>query len=196
MGDPICKWRKVSTKNVIEIVSWLPKQPCLENDYKTQLRLLGPKLGNAFLRTGCQLSCQLGLQYVDKSGIFHPRFDHDITENEAKEYLKHWITKYYVPNPYTKMGFKKINQPVILLYAIADIAARRNELHHLEDICNTIFGEQTGNLVNVKNMLCDFSSIIHIRTDFNVSANNQNIPDYHVYNDRNDKQAFFDFFNG
>ena len=93
------------------------------------------------------------------------------------------------------MGFKKIHQPVILLYAIADIAARRNELHHLEDICNTIFGEQTGNLANVKNMLCDFSNIIHIGIDFNVSANNQNIPDCHVYNNRNDKQAFFDFFN-
>ena len=193
MGDPICKWRKVSSENVIEIVSWLPKRVCSESEYKSHM--LQHPIGKAFLRTACQLSCQLGLQYVDERKIFHPRFDHNITENEANEYLRHWVKRYYVPNPYTKMGFTKINQSVILLYAIADIAARRNELHHLEDICNTIFGEQTGNLANVKNMLCDFSNIVHIGTDLNVTANNQNIPDFHIYNDRNDKQAFFDFFN-
>ena len=144
MGDPICKWRKVSTENIIEMVSWLPKRVCTESEYKSHMLQL--PIGKAFLRTACQLSCQLGLQYVDERKMFHPRFDHDITENE--------------------------------------------------DICNTIFGEQTGNLTNVKNMLCDFSNIIHIGIDFNVSANNQNIPDCHVYNNRNDKQAFFDFFNG
>lgn len=194
MGDPICKWRIVNTKNIRDVVSWLPKRPCSEAAYRAYMSQC-PIGGTAFLKTACQLSCQLGLQYVDENGIFHPRFDHDLTEQEAEDYLRFWVTKYYVPNPYTKRGFTQIHTPVILLYAIADVAARRNDLHHLEDICNTIFGESTGNLREVKVMLDGFSNIIHIGVDLNVSANNQNIPDHHVYNDRNDKQAFFDFFN-
>ena len=63
MGDPICKWRKVSTENIIEMVSWLPKKVCTESEYKSHMLQL--PIGKAFLRTACQLSCQLGLQYVD-----------------------------------------------------------------------------------------------------------------------------------
>ena len=85
MGDPICKWRKVSTENIIEMVSWLPKRVCSEGEYKSHM--LQHPIGKAFLRTACQLSCQLGLQYVDERKMLHPRFDHDITENEAKEDL-------------------------------------------------------------------------------------------------------------
>lgn len=195
MGDPICKWRKVSTENIVEIVSWLPKRICPESEYRSYMTQC-PIGGSAYLRTAYQLSCQLGLQYIDENGLFHPRFDHNISAEEARDYLRRWITRYYVPNPYTKKGFDHIQHSVILLYAIADVAAIGNGLQHLEDICNTIFGEQTGNLINVRNMLCDFSNIIRIGADFNVTANNQNIPEYHIYNNRNDKEAFFNFING
>lgn len=195
MGDPICKWRKVSTENLVEIVSWLPKKICSEDEYKSHM-MLCPIGGKAYLRTAYQLSCQLGLQYIDEDGFFHPRFDHNISKEEAQNYLRHWIKRYYVPNPYTKKGFDHMRHSVILLYAIVDVAAKGNGLHNLEDICNAFFGEKTGNLKEIKNMLCDFSSIIHIGPDFNVTANNQNIPEYHIYEDRNDKKAFFNFLNG
>ena len=195
MGDPICKWRKVSAKNVVDIVSWLPKTVCSEDDYKRHMSQC-PIGGNAYIRTAYQLSCQLGLQYVDDEGLFHPKFGHDITEEEAESHLRHWVTRYYVPNPYTRRGFDNIRYSVILLYAVVDVAAAGNGLQHLEDVCNAIFGETTGNLPQVKSMLCDFSNIIHIGTDFNVTANNANIPGYHIYADRNDKEAFFNFING
>ena len=194
MGDPICKWRKVSTENIIEMVSWLPKNVCTDEEYRTHMQYctIG---GPAYLRTAYQLSCQLGLQYVDENGLFHPRFNHDITAQEAEDYLRYWITRYYVPNPYARRRFGNIHYPVILLYAVADVAATRGNQLTLQQVCDVIFGETTGNIDQVENMLHDFSNILHIGINHIVSANNQNIPEYHVYNDKNDKAAFFNFFN-
>jgi hypothetical protein len=70
MGDPICKWRIVNTKNIRDVVSWLPKRPCSEAAYRAHMSQC-PIGGTAFLKTACQFSCQLGLQYVDENGILN-----------------------------------------------------------------------------------------------------------------------------
>ena len=59
------------------------------------------KMEPEFFRTAYQLACQLGLYYEDK-GIYIPRFENNISEDEAHKYLEHWIHCYYAPNPFTK----------------------------------------------------------------------------------------------
>lgn len=61
---------------------------------------MSTKWDGDFFRTPYQLACQLGLYYESEEGYFFPRFDHDITTEEAEIYLFHWLPRYYIPNPY------------------------------------------------------------------------------------------------
>ena len=83
MGDPICKWRSATPRNVVELVSSLPHTEMSEEDFKETIENKWP----GFLHTPYQLACQLGL-YVVNNGIYTPRFSHDINETDAKAYLE------------------------------------------------------------------------------------------------------------
>ena len=95
MGDVICKWRVANLSNLKELVTWLPKEKMHNDDYRELME-------RDFLRTGYQLACQLGLYYIDEDENYIPRFDHNLSDDEANAYLHKWILRYYVPNPYTK----------------------------------------------------------------------------------------------
>ena len=95
MGDVICRWRVANLKNLQEIIEWLPKERLHNDNFRSRMT-------SDFLRTGYQLACQLGLYYIDEENYYVPRFDHTLSNEEGREYLKKWILRYYVPNPYTK----------------------------------------------------------------------------------------------
>lgn len=80
MGDVICKWRVASHSNLKEIVTWLPKEKMPNKEYRKLMT-------DDFIKTGYQLACQLGLYYIDNEDYYIPRLDHNLTDEEAKEYL-------------------------------------------------------------------------------------------------------------
>ena len=98
MADPICRWRNPYVNTIIELVKVLPHEVMSSDQFRTIVEKRWP----GFLHTPYQLACQVGLYYESDEGIYYPRFDHDIDETEAFSYMKRWITRYYVPNPYTK----------------------------------------------------------------------------------------------
>ena len=110
MGDPICKWRAARPHNVVELVNdILPHEEMPENDFYDIVDKRMP----GFMHTPYQLAAQLGL-YAVVDGTYYPRFKIDIDDEEATRYLENVVTKYYVPNPYTKRGFTNLEKPILL----------------------------------------------------------------------------------
>ena len=189
MGDPICKWRSATPRNVVELVSSLPHTEMSEEDFKETIENKWP----GFLHTPYQLACQLGL-YVVNNGIYTPRFSHDINETEAKAYLEDIVTRYYVPNPYTPRGFKNIKKPIVLEKAIVNYIESNPNETDLKKIIGLLIMEEVGNFSSIKTFLSN-SNVLDI-TKENVSLK----PNYKEFMDaqlnRNDKATFFEYLKG
>ena len=192
MGDPICKWRTASVETAVELVKQLPKREMSEDDFWEKME--DCLYGAAFRKTAYQLATQMGLYYIDESG-YHPRFDHNISLKEAEDYLKKWVTRYYVPNPYTARRFDKMDHSLILLYAVADFCKQYPHLSNLQTACDSLFGETTGNLGSVKMMLKTYSGFMDIDSNYDIHLKPYKPVDPDVYVHRYDKKAFFEAFD-
>lgn len=192
MADPICRWRNSTPKTVCELVSQLPKAQMSSSDFR--LRMCESKYGRDFFTTPYQLACQLGL-YVEDNGVYIPRFQRDITEQEAKAYLMHWFRNYYVPNPYTKRGFQNMNNSVIILDAFINYLTEHNLTANFNVISESVFGEPINNIDILVNCFRNYSKVISIDKDLTTHLS----PDYKKIlvqsnMDRIDKKAFFQQF--
>lgn len=191
MGDPICKWRNASVETLVELVSQLPKHTMLNSDFRAMMD--GSIYGSAFLKTAYQLATQLGLYYVDND-IYHPRFERNITIEEAKSYLANWAHKYYVPNPYTARKFDHMEHPIFLMASVAEFVVDHPTLANLATVCDSLFGEATGNLLCVKYMLTQHTNNFEIDSDFNIKIKDYPIGPTDTYVSRYDRKAFFENF--
>ena len=149
-----------------------------------------------FFRTPYQLACQLGLYYESEDGHFHPRFDHDITTEEAEKYLYHWLPRYYIPNPYiSKKGFNAIECPTFFLRTLYEyVKAHPNCNYH--DACLACFKEEAKNNDDIiRNYINNYSRILTFSSEgkLNITAIDPTPIIYRM--DRSDKQSFFDNFN-
>lgn len=104
MADPICRWRNATPSTLQLLVSLLPKQCMSEADFKKATEANCTRIGfkyDVFTGTAYQLATQLGLYYIDERQTYYPRFNHDISIEEAKVYLIKAARSYVSPNPYT-----------------------------------------------------------------------------------------------
>ena len=116
MADPICRWRNTTPDTVKELVRILPKSSMKDEDFKNEVFSNCEKYGfgyDGFFSTAYQLAVQIGLYYIDDDGIFHPRFDHDLTNDEANEYVSRVACLYVSPNPYAR-SMRTASDPVAL----------------------------------------------------------------------------------
>ncbi len=192
MADPLCRWRNSTPKNVCELVSQLPKTMLSSSDFRMMMKK--SIYGDAFFITPYQLACQLGL-YVENEGIYIPRFNRDITEEEASAYLYHWFKRYYVPNPYTKRGFHNMDKPVIVLEAFVDYLKKHNNTANFNDITKDVFGEPINNVDILVNCFNNYSRVIAIDKTLQATL----LPNYEeIFKERDmdriDKLAFFQQF--
>lgn len=192
MGDPICKWRNASTETLIELVSQLPKKVMTNSDFR--MKMVDSIYGGAFLKTAYQLATQLGLYYIEDD-LYHPRFDHNLTIPEAKKYMANWASKYYAPNPYTARKFDKMDHPIILMTSIAEFVTDHPDLANLSTVCDSLFGEDTGNLLCVKYMLTQHTDNFDIDPNFDIHIKKYPDGPTDVYVSRYDKKRFFEQFN-
>ena len=149
-------------------------------------------MGTDFFRTPYQLACQLGLYYEDK-GKYIPRFSRDITEEEARTYLEHWMQCYYVPNPFTK-SLKGLTTPVYLLREIIKYLEQNGNSADLKETLTKICHDPMGNIDIIANALNNYSKVIMVK-DGNANLVS-NYKDYmNNMPNREDKEAFFKNFN-
>ena len=185
MADIICRWRNATPKTVCEFVRQLPHEKLSAEEFRF-------RLGNEFFRTAYQLACQLGLYFEDADNYI-PRFTHNITEDEAEEYLEHWILCYYAPNPFTK-SLKGLDTPVYVVEKLVEYLEQHNSSAKLKEALTSIFKDPMGNLDIMTNALNHYSRVISVK-DGNAKLET-NYKDYmKQMPNRNDKEAFFKNFD-
>ena len=189
-SDAICNWRNASLDTVVELVSFLPKQRMSKECFRYRMSSL---YDGAFFRTPYQLALQLALYYEDDREYI-PRFDHDISSEEARQYMQKWIQRYYVPNPFTKRGFINIVPSINLLYGLVDYLENHSNKPNLATAGAALFGGEMGNILCVKYVLNEYSNIIEVDRDNDMKLLLNKGGKIEVYNDRDDKKAFFEHF--
>lgn len=193
MADIICRWRNGTPQTVVELVNSMPHSK-MPNE---QFRLFMQKSvwGTDFFRTPYQLACQLGLYYESDDGYYYPRFDHDITEQEAYEYLQFWLPRYYVPNPYVrKDGFNNIKCPTFILFELYKYVKEHANCTY-QEAYRAIFKEEANNNTDiVKNYINNFSKVLRFDNSGRLSVTD--VEPYKIFDfmDRYDKKSFFDNF--
>lgn len=190
MADPICRWRNPYVSTIVELVKALPHQKMYSDEFRVMIEERWP----GFLHTPYQLACQVGLYYESEDGIYYPRFNHDIDEDEAYLYMKKWIVRYYVPNPYTK-SMKTLQQPQPFLASIIRYVYEHPDETELHSILEAVFQEKIGNIDIISNVLNTYTDIIKVDALGNVELTAKAKDFMKQYIDRNDKKAFFDYFS-
>ena len=95
----ICRVSNATPEMVCRYVSRLPKHKMREEDFREYM-------GKSWFQNEHQAPEQWGLYYIDGT-YYNPRFDRDITIEEAERYLYGWIKRLIVINPYTR--FQSVN---------------------------------------------------------------------------------------
>lgn len=158
MADPICRWRYPTAETICELVKELPKEIMPWKNFRA-IMSKNQKFPT-FLNNVSQLPRQLGLYYEDPDdGNYYPRFDRDITLQEAQEYFYHWMFRYYIPNPYTAL--KGLTSPIEFLQSFVEFAVHNPEIRELKDICSAIFNESITN-VDVVNFILKKSELFDV----------------------------------
>lgn len=193
MADLICRWRNGTPKTVVELVNSLPHKKMKNDEFRKAMSL---KWQGEFFTAPYQLACQLGLYCEAEDGYYYPRFDHDITENEAQEYLELWLPRYYVPNPYVgKDWFNKILCPTYAIKELYDYVKKHPNAAYAEAY-EDVFKERTKNNDDiVKNYINRFSKVLSMDRNGRLNVTDYNPQKIFGFMDRNNKKAFFDKFS-
>jgi len=191
MADIICRWRNGTPQTVVELVNSLPHEKMTIDEFRSIME----KRWEGFFRTAYQLACQLALYCECEDGYYYPRFDHNITESEARSWLLNWLPKYYVPNPYTKKdGFNDIECPTFVLKALYDYVREHGVCSYAWAFKNVFHEETRNNDDIIKNYINNYSRVL----SFSKYGNLEIVGSYEeVFGDmnRNDKKGFFDSFD-
>ena len=190
MADPICRWRNPYVNTIIELVRALPHEEMPSAKFRAIIEERWP----GFLHTPYQLACQIGLYYESEDGVYYPRFDHDINDKEALSYMRKWVSRYYVPNPYTR-SMKTLQQPQLFLASIIGYVIEHPDEIELHSILEAVFQEKIGNIDIISNVLNTYTDLIRVDAIGNIELTDKAIDFMKQYIDRNDKKAFFDNFS-
>lgn len=194
MADIICRWRNGTPKTVVELVNAMPHEimPC----EKFRKFMEHSIYGNDFFHTPYQLACQLALYCEAEDGLFYPRFTHDITLEEAQEYLEHWFPKYYIPNPYVRGdGFNDIECPTYVVYSLYKYVRNHSKCTYAEAYKAIFHENATNNNDIVKNYINRYSKVLQFEADGTLTITEANPDQIFKFMDRNNKKEFFDNFS-
>lgn len=194
MADLICRWRNGTPQNVVEVVNSMPHNEMPEWQFKDYMRK--SVWGNSFSKTVYQFASQLALYYISEDGVFHPRFDHEISTIEAKEYMERWLPRYYIPNPYVSSdGFNKIDCPTLFLKSLYEYTVLHPDCTYAEAYKQCFHEIAKNNDDIIRNYINLYSKVLVFHKDGKLTITNENPNNVFNNMDRNDKKAFYDSFN-
>lgn len=191
----LCRIKNPNPQNVVELVRMLPKRVMPKDEFATIIT----KVDDKWFQNTHQAAEQWGLYYVDNDN-YYPRFTKDIDADEAEAYLRYWIKKYPLINPYSR--FSKSDDRSLVL-SIAEYLENHPGVHDLKTIITALLGPDEHVVVNdiVANAINNYSAILDVTTvkaaseQFNVYLK----PDYKEklqYIRSMDKREFFHLFDG
>lgn len=186
----ICRVSNITPEMVCRYVKRLPKQIMTKDAFHRYM-------GDSWFQNEHQAPEQWGLYYVD--GInYYPRFDRDITMEEADAYIYHWMRNLIVINPYTR--FKTTNDNKLVDSIVYQLENNPNE-HDLKTILRRILNSNEPFVVNeiIANALNNYSEVLSVQVidknqeKFKVSL----LPNYKtIINNRYNmtKKEYFELF--
>ncbi|MBO4817235.1 MAG: AAA family ATPase [Bacteroidales bacterium] len=187
----LCRVSNPTPEMVVRYVQRLPKEEMPEDKFRTIM-------GKAFFQNEHQAPEQWGLYYIDGT-TYYPRFKRDITAKEAERYLKGWLKRLVVINPYTK--FKVANDNGIVLSIVKHLEDHPNE-HDLKTIMGDILATDESFIVNdiLVNSLNMYSEVLKVSSidKDNELFDVQLLPNYKetIKNKYMTKQEYFHLFDG
>lgn len=194
MADIICRWRNGTPKTVVELVNAMPHEIMPSEKFREFME--HSIYGNEFFHTPYQLACQLALYCEAEDGLYYPRFTHDITLEEAQEYLEQWFPKYYIPNPYVRSdGFNDIECPTYVVYSLYNYVRNHPKCSYSEAYKAIFHEEATNNNDIVKNYINRYSKVLQFEADGTLSITEANPNQIFKFMDRNNRKEFFDNFS-
>ena len=152
----ICRVSNATPEMVCRYVQRLPKHKMTEEDLRDYM---GPK----WFQNEHQAPEQWGLYYIDGE-YYYPRFERDITLEEAERYLYGWIKRLIVINPYTR--FKVTNDNRLVESIVKQLELNPNE-HNLRNILSNVINSDEPFVLNEKlaNAINNYSEVLRIDYD-------------------------------
>lgn len=152
----ICRVSNATPEMVCRYVQRLPKHKMTEEDFRDYM---GPK----WFQNEHQAPEQWGLYYIDGE-YYYPRFDRDITLEEAERYLYGWIKRLIVINPYTR--FKVTNDNRLIESIVKQLELNPNE-HNLRNILSNVINSDEPFVLNeiLANAINNYSEVLRIDYD-------------------------------
>ena len=149
----ICRVSNVTPEMVCRYVERLPKRKMEEDAFRNYM-------GKSWFQNEHQAPEQWGLYYIDGTN-YYPRFNHDITIDEANAYLYHWMRNLIVINPYTR--FKKQNDKNLVESIVSQLEKDPNE-HDLKTIIRRIIDSNEPFVINeiIANALNNYSRALKV----------------------------------
>ncbi len=143
-----------------------------------------------FITTHSQIARQLALYYIDDDDICHPRFKKELSNIEMLKYVGHWAKRYFVPNPYTP-SFPEDSKPTNIYSFLFSV---RNSTSDINDAFYLMFDSEVNEVDKAKAYLLQFTDLF-IRDDNSFFFTEGTDLPVIVDINRNDKLAFFNYFN-
>ena len=188
----ICRVSNVTPEMVCRYVERLPKQKMTEDAFRNYM-------GKRWFQNEHQAPEQWGLYYIDGTN-YYPRFNHDVTIEEADAYLYHWMRNLIVINPYTR--FKKQSDKKLVESIVRELEMNPNE-HDLKTVIRRIIDSDEPFVINeiIANALNNYSRALKVNIinkdeeRYNVSL----LPNYkELLKSKNNmtKKEYFELFDG
>lgn len=152
----ICRVSNATPEMVCRYVQRLPKHKMTEEDFRDYM-------GSKWFQNEHQAPEQWGLYYIDGE-YYYPRFDRDITLEEAERYLYGWIKRLIVINPYTR--FKVTNDNRLVESIVKQLELNPNE-HNLRNILSNVINSDEPFVLNeiLANAINNYSEVLRIDYD-------------------------------
>jgi hypothetical protein len=149
----ICRVSNVTPEMVCRYVERLPKQKMTEDAFRNYM-------GKRWFQNEHQAPEQWGLYYIDGTN-YYPRFNHDVTIEEADAYLHHWMRNLIVINPYTR--FKKQSDRKLVESIVNQLEKNPNE-HDLKTIIRRVIDSDEPFVINeiIANALNNYSMALKV----------------------------------
>ena len=150
----ICRVSNVTPEMVCRYVSRLPKQVMKVETFRDIM-------GKGWFQNEHQAPEQWGLYYID-GNFYYPRFNRDISIEEANAYLYNWMENFIVINPYTR--FKTTNDNKLVTSIVYQLEKNPRE-HDFKTIYRNIIDSDEPFVVNeiIINALNNYSRVLNIQ---------------------------------
>ncbi len=152
----ICRVSNATPEMVCSYVRRLPKSKMTEEAFRE-------RMGKKWFSNEHQAPEQWGLYYIDGK-YYYPRFNRDITIDEAEQYLFGWMKRLIVINPYT--SFRKTSNDSRLVESIVKQLETNPDEHDLKTIIARIINSEEPFVINeiIANALNNYSEVLSVKT--------------------------------